>query len=224
MIALALFSLAVIVIRIWRRQFTRAEWALLAVLAVSYAVVVGQSCFEGGRLHLRFPEARYTIQSTLLLYPWGIYGIITWCKSRKWANRGLTMAMMAFALLAVVMLIKSKIPGSRRNAHVRACDWAVERIRADWDGPQMDKDFCFYVQEYHRPNRPIVRAHTARLPYLLGGRLSSEDMIGAVDRPDYWFDDINREDPPTKGYHKIDSYRCGKYQFELYRRNQDKKR
>lgn len=218
MIVLAFLSLAVIAVRIRRRQFSRAEGALLAVVAVNYAVVVGQSLFEGGHFHLNFPEARYTIQSTLLLYPWGIWGVISLFRSGRLASRCLAAAFAGFAILAVVMLVKSKIPGSRRHAYVRACDWAVERIRADWDGPSKDAAFEFYPQEYHSPNRPVVQAHTARLPYLLNGRLSSLDIVGKVDTPDYWFDDIDREVPPKKGYDKLDSYRCGNYRFELYRR------
>lgn len=218
MIALAFLSLAVIAVRIKRRQFSRAEGALLAVVAVNYAVVVGQSLFEGGHFHLNFPEARYTIQSTLLLYPWGIWGVISLFRSGRLASRCLAAAFAGFAILAVVMLVKSKIPGSRRYAYVRACDWAVERIRADWDGPPKDAAFEFYPQEYHSPNRPVVEAHTARVPYLLGGRLTSRNMIGDVDIPDYWFDNVDREDPPTNGYYKVDAYRCGKYRFELYRR------
>lgn len=218
MIALVLFSLGVIGWRIRQRRFTRAEGMLLAVVAVNYAIVVGQSLFEGGRFRLNFPEARYTIQSTLLLYPWGIWGILSAFKTAKLARRCLAVTFAGFAVLATVMLGKSKLPCSRRYAYVRACDWAVERIRADWHGPATDRKYDFHQKEYHRPNRPVVQAHTARLPYLLNGRLSSLDIVGKVDTPDYWFDDIDREVPPKKGYDKLDSYRCGNYRFELYRR------
>lgn len=224
MIALVLFSLVVIGWRIRQRWFTRAEGMLLVVVAVNYAIVVGQSLFESGQFQLNFPEARYTIQSTLLLYPWGIWGILSLFRSDRLASRCLATVFAGFAVLAVVMLVKSNIPGTRRYAYVQACDWAVERIRADWDGPSKDATFEFYPQEYHSPNRPIIEAHTARLSYLLGGRVSSVDMIGDVDTPDYWFDNIERETPSERGYRKVDSYQCGKYRFVLYRRQQEELR
>ena len=118
------------------------------------------------------------------------------------------------------MIMKPHIPGSRRYAYLRAVDWAAEKIRADWKGPAKDEYMGYSNLNYRHPNRPAVRAHTSRLPYVLNGRRST---ALADDVPDYIYDeeceiDLAAESLHGAKYELMDRLTVGKRTFALYRR------
>lgn len=216
MIALAIFSALVVAWRIRKGLFSRAEALAFAVVLANVILVWAQIVICD---HRPMPEQRYYIQSTLLLYPWGIWGLVEILRRRGLpAGRILAVLIALFAVYDGIMLTKAHFPVGRRAAYVAACNWARGRIAADWEGPVRDVGLETSTWEYHTPYRPIVQAHSARLPYLLGGRDTSLSEFPVSDRPDYWFSDIRRDDPPTEGYERIDAFRRGKYEFHLYRR------
>lgn len=224
MIVVDLVALAAVAYRVAKRRFTRAEWALLAIIAVNWAVVAAQINVCDHKL---LPLKRYWAQSAVLALGWCAWGTLAFSEwlARRFAPAKflLPLAVALFAANDLVMLAKSHLPGSRRHAYVQACDWAVERIRADWDGPGRDAKNLFHVANYHLPNRPCIAAHSNRLPYLLGGRADSLVRRTAKDIPDYIFDEVREihlDDPCLRGarYRLLDQVRFGKREFALYRR------
>ena len=210
--------------RVKARLFTKAELAVLAVFIVHLAMVELQISICD---HSPFPEKRYWVQAGVLLLGWAAWGIARFSamlSSRFRPARYLLPAAVAcLAAVEVAMIAKPHVPFSRRYAHLRAVDWAEERIRADWKGPSKDSGIEFIVSEYRQPNRPIVRAHTARLPYVLDGRNDSVSMAFEDDTPDYICDEEGKVDVVSESLHGaryelMDKARFGRRTFALYRR------
>lgn len=217
MIALALFSIAVILWRLKWRRASRAEVLLAGLVLMNFLVVFAQEKFGG--VH-PFPEARYYNQTYLLLYPWGIWGVLQLMSKVKRINARICLGVVfgVFAIYDGVMLIKAHLPVGRRSAYEASIQWALPKIAADWQGPKRDELSVMNGKDYHTPYRPVVAAHSARLPYLLGGRDSIFWAYEKEDVADYWFSDIRRDEPPAKGYDLMDEFKQGKYTFQLYRR------
>lgn len=217
MIALVIFSIAVILWRLKRRLASRTEILLAGLVLMNYLMVFAQEKLGGGH---PFPEARYFNQAHLLLYPWGIWGLMQLLSKLKRINLRLCLGVVfgVFAVYDGVMLIKAQLPIGRRSAYEASIQWALPKIAADWQGPKRDEINVMNAVDYHTPFRPVVMAHSARLPYLLGGRDSIFWAYEKEDVADYWFSDIRRDDPPTKGYVLMDEFKQGKYTFQLYRR------
>lgn len=190
MIALLAIAALAIAYRIKTRRLTRAEGILLAVFAIVYVTIALQMAICD---HKAYADMRYWGQGGTVLLGYAAWGLLELGKA--WSGKsGLAKCLMPavtglFAVYLLVMVFKAQIPGSRRHANMAACDYAVERIRADWQGPTADETGIFKIGEYHQPNRPVVRAHTARVAYLLGGRKESVRHFGAADLPDYIFED-----------------------------------
>lgn len=219
MIALALFSLGVAGYRLYRRQMSRGEVALLALALTSVSMIIAQSAVASHR----FPEMRYWNQATAMLYPWGIWGIMgAWRVRRVPVKVVLAVIFGLFACVDLGMLAKRFVPGTRRNAYVAACDWAVEKIKADWKGPARDMDFVPAMRNYSTPFRPCVDAYTRRIPYLVGGRRWSKSINSSerIDPYDYWVQDMRRPGFPveTNACEKMGTFVRGKYRFELWKR------
>ena len=212
-IALTVLSLVVAAYRIRKGLFTRLEWFLLCLW-------LGHFAMEEAQLFVKFHHFRYDPRyfrpASFLSWIWLAWGVSAWWGKVKWYALS---ALAVGCIYDAVMVIKPNLPFGRRGAYVRACDWAVERIRADWKGPDRDQAPVFSLGEYHTPYRPVVQAHVARVPYLLGGRQALLTDFGKTDCPDYWIIDVKRDIPPPKaGFDLLDTYRRGKFTFELYRR------
>ena len=212
-IALTVLSLAVAAYRIKKGLFTRLECFLLCLWLGHFALEEAQLLVKFH--HFRY-DPRYFRPASFLSWIWLAWGVSAWWPKIKWY---VLSALAAGCVYDAVMVIKPNLPFGRRGAYVRACDWAVGRIRADWKGPNRDQDPVFSLKEYHTPYRPVVQAHVARVPYLLNGRQALLTDFGKADYPDYWIIDVKRDDPPPKsGFDLLDTYRRGKFKFELYRR------
>lgn len=176
--------------RIKTRRLVRAEGILLAIFAITYVTVALQMAICD---HKAYPDMRYWGQGGAVLFGYAAWGVMEAGKalSGKFgpARYLLPVTVGLFGVYMLVMVFKAQIPGSRRHANLAACNWAVNHIRADWQGPAADEANVFKIGEYHQPNRPVVRAHTARVAYLLGGRKESVRHFGAADLPDYIFED-----------------------------------
>ena len=218
MTIIIILALPVIGWRIYHRQFTRAEWIMLAVAVGFWAMVVVQSMVASQCM----PEKRYWIQCGVLFVGWAVIAldkISALVVKRMSRNLLPSIAVGCFAALALVMLIKAYIPGSRRNSYLLAMDWAANIIRADYCGPTEDKEYFYSDKEYHLMRRPAVLAHCHRLPYILNGRHPSPRKFGKVDIPDYIVDEEARLKFPEVGtYEKMAEKKFGKRTFLLYRR------
>lgn len=225
MIVVNIVALAVVIYRICKREFSGLEWLLLAVIAINWAMVTAQINVCDNRL---LPEKRYWAQSSTLAIGWFVWGVM---RLSQWLSPKIHAAKWLLPLLAgllaandIVILAKAHFPVGRRHAYVQACDWAAERIRADWDGPKRDEKNVFRIENYHLPNRPCIDAHSNRLPYIVGGRADALVKVSPIDIPDYIFDedrDIDLKDKHLRGakYRLLDKVQFGKYKFSLYRRD-----
>ena len=208
-------GLAVAVYRIRKGLFTKLEWLILCVWFGHFAFEELQLAFDLRRFRY---DPRYFRPADFLTWGWVAWGASNWWCRAKWPMIALLTGTCIFD---AVMVIKPMLPFGRRGAYVRACDWAADRIRADWNGPDRDQDPVFSLEEYHTPYRPVVQAHVARVPYLLNGRQALLTDFGAADMPDYWIIDVQRDIPPPRNlFDLIGTYRRGKFTFELYRRNE----
>ena len=219
-VAIVIAALA-IAYRVRMRLFTKAEFAVLSIFVANFAMIELQIAICDHRL---FPEMRYWVQSGVLLLgwtAWGIYRLSSALASKfRPARYVLPAAVACLAAFEIVMIAKPHIPGARRHAYLQAVDWAAERIRADWKGPAMDECMGYFNLNYRHPNRPVVRAHMSRLPYVLNGRRST---ALADDVPDYICDEENKIDLASEllhgaSYELMDRLTVGKRTFALYRR------
>ena len=220
MITVAIVGLAAVAYRIATRRFTRLVAVLLLIGVVNFVMVWAQISMKFGRL---WPETRYWIQSLVVFFGWAAWGVGYAAKRIaavfRPARYALPLAVALFVVYDMVMMFKPLIPVGRRNAYVRECDWAVERIREDWKGPSEDAASRFSITEYHPPRRPVVLAHTNRVPYLLGGRKSVMKFFGRADTPDYVVDEVKKiELPAAAEYELMEERTFGKRKFALYRR------
>ena len=224
-IFLTALSLLVAAYRIRKGLFTRVEWFLLCLWAGHFALEEAQLLVK---FHFFRYDPRYFRPVSFLSWIWLAWWLSTyWHKVKRYA----LAALAAACIYDAVMVLKPLIPGSRRHAYVQAGDWAIEFIRNDWQGPAHDATNVFSLAEYHTPNRPIVHAHIARVPYFLNGRYSFMEHFGKVDAPDYWVIDTRRDNrwwsaelrpyspyPWLPDYELVAERRFGKRDFEIWRR------
>ena len=226
MIVFLTIAALAIVYRLAKGLFTRKEALVLAVFLVNFLFVFLQSAICDS---VWMPEKRYFIQSGVLLLGWTAWGVFAFSRAAAAkfppAKFAFPVLVAVFALIEVAMLVKPVVPGSRRHAYLAALDWAKERIAADWHGPAADgrERIAFFPGEYRDIARPIVHAHTARLPYLLGGRNDSVSHRFANDAPDYVFDEERKIDlaafaDKSARYELMEKVSFGKRTFALYRR------
>jgi len=221
MIVAIVIALLAIAYRVRMRLFTKAEFAVLSIFIVNWVTIELQIAICD---HVPFPEKRYWVQAGVLLLgwtAWGMYRLSSAMSSRfRPARYILPAAVAGLAVVEIVMVMKPHIPGSRRYAYLRAVDWAAEKISADWNGPAMDEHMGYSSLNYRHPNRPVVCAHTARLPYVLNGRRST---VLDGDVPDYICDEEGKIDLAAERLHGaryelMDRLTVGKRTFALYRR------
>ena len=222
MIAFEVLAVLAIAYRIWTRRFMRAEAVALSVVATNFLMVWAQIVICDGR---PFPERRYWDQADLVLLGWTAWAFLELGRLAAAHVRRvpvvslIALVTVAFAAVLVVMLVKPHVPGSRRHAYVQACAWAESRIRADWKGPAADAELLYDDIEYHLSRRPSLSAHTGLLAYRLGGRHASPSKFGAIDLPDYVFDEEREiELPEGARYELMEKVRFGRRTFALYKR------
>ncbi len=224
MIAVIAIAAVAIAYRVKARLFTKAEFAVLSIFIVHLVMVELQISICD---HSPFPEKRYWVQAGVLLSGWAVWGLVRFSAALSSRFRParylLPAAVVCLAAVEVAMIAKPHVPFSRRYAHLRAVDWAEEMIRADWKGPSKDKGIEFITAEYRQPNRPIVRAHTARLPYVLNGRNDSVSQAFEDDTPDYICDEEGKIDLLSESLHGakyelMEKAKFGRRTFALYRR------
>ena len=155
----------------------------------------------------------------LLIYPWGLWAIHRlWRFRRLPSTRFIALLLTGFAVYDLGYLIRVRIPGVRRQVYIEACDWAVDRIRADWNGPARNKSDVFLPDNYYSPYRPYVMAHTSRVGYLARGSRYKRQLKKLGIDCDYWFDQVSDKMRPPAGYERLGVFERGKYRFELHRK------
>ena len=167
------------------------------------------------------------MQGFILLFAWASWGLCRLTGSLEHRVPAVRFVLptlvVVFLALDVVAMFKPLIPVGRRHVHVKAGNWAVEAIRADWKGPKEDAQVAFSVADYHPSDRPIVEtpANMRRVGYLVGGRYPRVEVIGEEDAPDYVLAENHQSKTPLTGAYELMSERSfGKRHFSLYRRKQ----
>ncbi len=237
MIAIVAIGVVALVWRIAAKSGTRevigaqstgkCEAALLASILIAIAMTALQSLAEAKFTKFKFPEMRYWWQVTIPFFGYAVWGMKQLLDRRNKTFFPRVMIAMAVLFTAYlgVMLAKAHVPAGRRNAYMRVCEWAAPKIKADWKGPAADESVKESAFEYRILNRPIVQAHTARLPYILGGRHDAASNLFADDTPDYICNEEKKIDFSDRSLHGakyelMDKCQIGKRKFALYRRAQ----
>ena len=222
MTALICLAAVAFVYRVATRQLRREEAALFVVAIASFLMVWAQIWVADGR---PFPERRYWLQGFILLFAWASWGLcrLTGSLEHRVPAVRFVLPMLVVVLLAldVVAMFKPLIPVGRRHVHVKAGNWAVEAIQADWKGPKDDARVAFSTAEYHSTARPIVEtpANMRRVGYLVGGRYPRVEVFGEEDAPDYVLAENHQSKTPLTGDYELMAERSfGKRHFALYRR------
>jgi len=231
---LTILALAVAVWRIRRRLFTVAEWALLVLFVLHFLLTQLQVAVEGvsvvGIWGLFYVDWRYVNPAFFLSWGW-----LAWAVSqlwnRQWRIRGRVVAVrhVVLVLLSVMVVyglrktVRSNFPWVKRSWIVAACEHAADRINQDWKGPSRNATNEFWLSEYNSPLRPNVHGPSGRLAYLVNGcAVDKWPAESGPDKvPDYWLSSgLSWEDLPPPGlkFTCIDSFKCGKRDYKLYRR------
>lgn len=215
-----LLSFAVVFYRFKKRLLTKAEVVLMLIWA-GHFVLEELQVVAAHSGHFYY-DARYLRPAEFLLW-----GELAWALVHvreifpRIRPRIFLIPFLLLLLYNAVMLVKPRFPVGRRGAYVAACDWAAEKIRADYQGPRKDAESVFSLGRYRVPDRPVVDCHSARLPYLVGGRSNGNDedeKTAMLDQADYWIQDLRTDDPPGEGWELMGTFKRGKYELPLYRR------
>lgn len=202
----------------------RVWFFLFSLLAVNFLILFAQTVVSLWQWRHSMPtwwwfvpEVRYFVQGFVVLIP-----LIPMVALKfRFGKALLALLVAALTVHAAVFLVKAHVPGARRCQYVAACDWAAERIRADYGGPKADATPFFSWLEYHPLSRPCVDAHSARVAYLVGGRGASLAGCGLADIPDYIVDEphkANREWWQYADYEELAARTFGKRKFIIYKR------
>ncbi len=222
MIGVLIVAAGAIAWRIRKGLFTRVEAGVLAIFAVNWLMIELQIVICD---HRPCPEKRYWVQAGLLLSGWTVWGVRELVRTLScripMLKPALPLIVCGFAVFELGMLLKSHIPFSRRHAHIAACAWAAERIRVDWKGPDRDNEPRYTDVEYVDRGRPRILAHTARLPYVIGGRLPLSISRKLVEVPDYLVEEepVDFDDEDFRGlrFERLETLDVGRRKFSIYR-------
>lgn len=215
----SILSVLVLAYRAKKRLLTKPELVLLAIWCVHFILEEAQTFLYLGHFYY---GARYLRPAEFLLWGYLAWGIVHLREIfPRLDRRLLLLPLICIVIYNVVLLVKPRLPVGRRGAYVAACEWAADKIRSDWQGPQKDEEFVFSVRRYRVPDRPVIDCYSARLPYVVGGRSNGnavDEKTTELDQADYWIQDLRWEDPPGEGWELMDTFERGKYKFPLYRR------
>jgi hypothetical protein len=134
-----------VVLRFYSRRMSAREWWILVFVALNIFLVQLQMFVgEKGNLTwiLRYHQAALTI-----LYGWTAWAVIALIRalSGRW-RIGVICAgalwLVATGGTSMWRIMKHQFVESKRNAQMRAAEWAAEIIRNDWKGPLIDKERC----------------------------------------------------------------------------------
>lgn len=215
-------SLIGVAIRLRTRRLTQVEWALLLFVVINIFLVQLQMFVgENGKLVwiLRYHQAALTF-----LYGWAAWSVVEAAKRARGWVRVSVVGVAALWLVAtggtsLWRIVKHSFVESKRNAQMLAAHWAACVIAEDWDGPKLDKEHFFTIQEYHPSRRPIILSVGGYMPYITKGRwysLSSD--VRKYEKPDYAFLPEGVKVPPGMKCIAEKSYGKKKRKFRIFRR------
>lgn len=175
--------------RIIMRRICAHEWWLIVFVVLNIFLVQLQMFVgEHGNLTwiLRYHQAALT-----LLYGWTAWSVVALIRALKGRWRFCAIYagwlwLIATGGTSLWRIVKHEFVESKRNAQLRAAEWAAELIRKDWKGPRIDKERFFTIQGYHSRLRPIIHSPGALLVQKVGGRwYSLAPAIRRHEKPDY---------------------------------------
>lgn len=208
----SIISVLIFAYRAYRRQVTKLEWAMFAILALH--TLITQEIFVMDRARWRFEE-RYLIPALPLLWAYVILSLRE-LKLIKY----LKIALIVCGIYCLSMSVKSIIPGSSRANRLQASEWATEVIRGDWRGPKADDERRFALNHFSIPNRPIISGFP-RVAVALKARYASS-LMKDYDTPDYVVcndSKSNFHNWASSNYFILAEKRIGKRNYLVYKRN-----
>lgn len=190
-----------VVHRFSSRRMSAREWWILVFVALNIFLVQLQM-FVGEKGNLTW-ILRYHQAALTLLYGWAAWSAIALIRalSGRWKIGVICVGALwlgATGGTSIWRIIKHQFVESKRNAQMRAAEWAAEIIRNDWKGPLIDEERFFTVQGYHPRLRPIIHSSGAFLSHKVNGRwYSMAPDIRRHEKPDYalWTEEVK----PLKG-------------------------
>ena len=190
-----------VVHRFYSRCMSAREWWILVFVALNIFLVQLQM-FVGEKGNLTW-ILRYHQAALTFLYGWAAWSAVALIRALSGRSKIGVICVGALWLVAtggtsMWRIIKHQFVESKRNAQMRAAEWAAEIIRNDWKGPLIDEERFFTVQGYHPRLRPIIHSSGAFLSHKVNGRwYSVAPDIRRHEKHDYalWPEEVK----PLKG-------------------------
>lgn len=211
-ITLALASLLLFALRYRRGSVSREEKILWRLWFVHFLIVAPLAIYSEPHHRL---DTRYVKPVDCLV--WGI--LIAEILKHRFGKMMLTGALSLMVIYNAIMFTKHLIPGSRRNANYLACDWAMEKIKADFKGDKSAPNL-FLCDEYTSGGSPVIQPISKRMTFLMGARAANpvfeEDGV-----PDYIVEEDKRLkfEPWNKDdYILLDELQIKKRHYSLFKR------
>lgn len=174
---LAFFALLGIMLRIYRRQWTKYESVIIFVYLTSLFFTVVQCCFLGGHL-----SRRYLLTAVPLLWGWAAYALMELARIRILLL--LIPVGAAFLLWDSFRTSLEYLWKPSKKIEVEALDVLVPVIQQDWQGEDFF-DPGIWWDRYCAPERPVVQCvDFPFVGYRSGGRFFSPESPKKL-QPDY---------------------------------------
>lgn len=209
---LAILSFVLFALRYKRKVITREEKILWLLWLVHFLIVAPLAIYSEPHHRL---DTRYIKPVDCL-----VWGLVLAEVLRHNFGKWILSALLALMIIYNgIMMVKHLIPGSRRNANYLACDWAMEKIRADWKGDRSDPKL-FLCDEYTSGLSPVIKPISKRITFLMGARAASP-VFEAAGVPDYIVEEdkrLNFEPWEKSDYLLLDTLQIKKRHYSLYKR------
>lgn len=151
-----------------------------------------------------------------------VWGAVVWALFKIKYGRYFVYGVLSFLVAYnCVMFTKHLVPGSRRNANLIACDWAQNKIKADWNKHDTSASKVFTINEYTSGGSPSISPISKRMNYLLGARNANAVFGKKFGTPDYIVEEDKRlmfEPWDKEDYVLMDELQIKKRHYSLFKR------
>ena len=183
----ALPAIAVIVWRIRRHLWTRAETVILGAIVLHALLLILQVALADHKLYV---SRRYLLPAAALGFGWTAWGAME--VYRHLSRQFRILALVAGAVLALFLLWDGMVPGIKeRYGAAKASKRAVEAaavaaIRAEWPQPQPPGEKVWNPDHYLPRRRPVIASPLRGIGARAGGRDYQFFIAGDGSRVDGW--------------------------------------
>ena len=209
----SVIALVVMIMRIRRKLWTRAETLLLVCVLLHATGEILQIVIGDAKSDL---PRRYLLPVAPLLFAWTAYGLCRlWRSCRNWPMR--TVLVAAAAELGAVLIydgmlptIKNRRPEYQKSERTRLVIEAARIIRKNYRGISEERPPVHKLM-YRSPYRPVVFGKFPYAAFAAGGRAEPSPFL---DKPDFWV--LRIEEPPPADAVKIADVDTGGARYAIY--------